>query len=214
MLKPHDVLVIVGKRGSGKSHWFRTHVLPGEPRVITWDVHAEHSCDVRVTPDELPTFLGSGAGERWSVAVTPADTFPEPCAAAFTELVHFLADVGGYTLAIDEVGIIGKRAGEALEHVATQSRHYGERSGVFYGERPGVPVVFLAQRAVQVPKTAREQASRIVTFRQDNSADVDALAERIGPEWATRVWTLNRERHEFVHWREDEPTETNALEGS
>ncbi len=208
----------MGKRGSGKSHWFRSHVLPHEPRVITWDVHAEHSCDVRVTVDELTALLAggplAGGDGRWSIAVTPEDTFPEPCAAAFTELVHVLADVGGYTLAIDEVGIIGKRAGEALEHVATQSRHYGERSGCFYGERPGVPVVFLAQRAVQVPKTAREQASRIVTFRQDNSADVDALVERIGPEWGARVWTLNRERHEFVHWREDAPTETNALEGS
>lgn len=211
MLQPHDVVLIVGKRGSGKSHWYRTHVLPHERRVLTWDPHGEHPGDVRLTPDQLVDRLpelASGNPIRW--AITPSSRWPKPCADEFTELVRILdeAPAGRYVLAIDEVGIIGERAGEALAHVATQSRHFGEQAG-----QGGVPLVFLAQRAVQIPKTAREQASQVVTFRQDNAADVDALSERIGEQLAAKVWTLNRERHECIHWREDAASGANARKG-
>jgi thioesterase domain-containing protein len=68
----------------------------------------------------------------------------------------------------------------------------------------GVPLVLVAQRAVSIPKTAREQVSKLISFRQSSPDDIAALAERIGAK-AEKVAKLPR--YEFVAWDEAESFE-------
>lgn len=68
---------------------------------------------------------------------------------------------------VDESGAVIDRHDDRLWWLATRSRHWGHS------------VFFLAQRAVQVPKTVRDQCSTLYLFAVSQS-DADALAE----EWA------------------------------
>jgi hypothetical protein len=89
-------------------------------------------------------------------------------------------------LVVEECALL-KRAPDALVYLATQSRHWG------------VPLVLIAQRAVRIHIDAREQCSKIISFRQSSPDDVAALVERCGAK-AERVLTLPR----FKFWSWDE----------
>lgn len=66
----------------------------------------------------------------------------------------------------------------------------------------GVALVFVSQRANLVPKTSRTQLSKIISFRQTEPSDLDALEERAGKEFRARVQALPRFEH--ADWTDDE----------
>lgn len=202
MLQPHDVVLVVGKRGTGKS----THAkaLCGEElkagsRVAWFDPHDEYSrkgrksTEVRLGPlrdrvtiDQLcakPSLLDQ---ETLSLSVVPEGDF----AAAFEEFSSMVLATGGVTLGADEIGEYSDEANKALNTVATQSRH------------SACPVVLVAQRLTQIPKTARTQASTVVTFLQSNPEDLAALDKLTGDEdFSARVSRLGRGK--FLTWRDE-----------
>lgn len=194
-LKPHDRVLILGITGSGKTYFARKRIVAKAARVVVWDPHREYETQQRVSLDDLlerPEMLDA---ESLSISVTPDWKTPKDLAAEFEVFADLLSTAEGVTAVIDEVGLL-KHSADSVEFVACQSRHWG------------VPVVFVAQRAVQVTKTAREQVSKIVSFRQSSPEDVDALIERCG-EQAIKVRTLPRRQawywSEAEAWSEDGP---------
>ncbi len=212
-LLPHDVLGIVGKRGTGKStegkELAAAEVAAGA-RVAAFDYHDEWSrkgrrtdqirlgpLRDRCTADELfrdPSLLDDA---RLSLAVVPSQD-PRECARDFAGFCDLVLATGGVVAIADEVGVFSEYCAEDLNRLACQSRH------------ESVPLVLLAQRMTQIPKTARTQLTRLVSFRQDNPDDLDALADLVGlPQgkaFAERVSRLARGQSE--QWRDDLTTPT------
>lgn len=60
------------------------------------------------------------------------------------------------------------------------------RDAVLIGRHQRVSIMAIAQRAVNIPITLRSQASRFISFRQQESADIDTLSDIIGKENAQR----------------------------
>jgi hypothetical protein len=198
VIGPTDVGVIVGKRGNGKStegKRIAEDALDDGWRVVAWDPHREWSRHgrasehVRLGPlDDQTTWPELLVRSRrtdkvhpldfedLSLAVVPGGKLPRQVADDFEPFVSMVESTGDLLLMVEEVGYFGKHCAEWLDYLATQSRHWG------------VPVVFLAQRLTQVPKTARTQASWVVSFRQDDDDDLEALGElvrdRTRPEFA------------------------------
>lgn len=187
-LKPHHVVLVLGIRGSGKSYWIKKHIVKTGKRVVVWDPHGEYETRERHTLDELlerPSVLDR---EAVSLSVVPQWKTLTELAEEFEAFVELMASTEDLTIVIEEAGLL-RRAHEHLEALACQSRHWG------------APLVICAQRAVQVPKTAREQLSHLVSFRQSSVSDVDALVERCGEE-ATKVRRLPR--RESWQWCEED----------
>lgn len=180
LLKPHDVALVLGIRGAGKSWWIQRHIVRKTPRVLVWDPHGEYQTTERRTLDELaddPSILDR---EALSLSVVPTYRRIGDVAEQFDEVfLDIAASAEGVTLVIEETGLLTRRATESVETIACQSRHWG------------CPLVLCAQRATQIPKTAREQVSRIVSFRQSSPDDVAALVERCG-DGANKVRSLPR----------------------
>ena len=85
---------------------------------------------------------------------------------------------------LEEVGDYSPWAKEELGALARNGRH------------DHIAVIYVTQAAVEVPKAARRQMSRIVSFSQSDPADIDALQSLCGGEFANTV----------QHWEHgDEP---------
>lgn len=218
-LEAHDRVLVVGKTGKGKSTWVKNLVraeLARGSRVLAFDPLDEHSREgldmqgvdlgalrERCTVDELiadPRLLDA---PKLSLAVVPDDV-PEKAAEDFgrvSELVKLTGKMHRGRLplvwVVEEVGAFGEYCRAPLNEVATQFRHYG------------VAVVLCAQRLTQISKTARVQASQIVSFAQDDDDDIQALSSRFGGTLAESARQLDR--GEFLHWREGRtPTRSNT----
>lgn len=206
-LEPHDVVLIVGKRGCGKSHHAKglvTAELAAGARVVAFDPHDEYSQKGRKSPqvtlgpltqrctvDQLvdkPELLDV---KKLSLAVVPEGVPTDELADAFSEVADLIASTGRLTLFADELGEYSDEGAKTINSLATQSRHYE------------TALVLVAQRMTQIPKTARTQASHLHTFLQSNPEDLEALVKLTGDrDFAARVSRLPRRKH--LTWRDSE----------
>lgn len=170
-------------------------------RVVAFDPHDEYSqkgrdsgqvrlgpCRERMTVEELTEHLEVLDADDLSLAVVPSGNQKE-IAEAFEALAAELLEVGECVLLADELGQWGGHAKESIDNAACQSRH------------SNVPLVYVAQRLTQIPKTARTQATHVNSGRQDNPDDLKALADLCGEEFAAEVSRLSRGA--FKAWRDD-----------
>ncbi len=193
-LLPHDRVTVTGITGSGKTHYVTHELVQSASRVVVWDPKGEYDLE-HVTLDELADDPDMLDAERVRLAVVPTSEDLDELSEDFVVFVGLVkGSAGGFALIIDEVVLLEGRARRMLAYIATQSRSWGD----------GVPLVLVSQRATDIPKTARVQASRIVSFRQTDPDDVGALREVIG-ERADQVPRLAR--YESVCWHESEAFE-------
>lgn len=206
-LSSHDVVLVLGKRGSGKSHCAKLLLaaeLDGGARVVAFDPHDEYSQHGKKTPEvtlgplskrvtvaeleQTPALLDA---RKLSLAVVPSSRKGSDLAEEFGTVSGMVTGTGRLTFLADEVGEYSDHAREELVSLATQSRHYS------------CALVLVAQRATQIPKTARSQASRILCGRQDEPDDLAALEKRTrlsDPDFAARVSRLPR--RQLLEWRD------------
>lgn len=193
-LASHDRLVVTGITGAGKTHYVTHEVVKAASRVVVWDPKGEYELE-HATLDEVAAAPELLDAERLRLAVVPTSEDLDELSEDFCDFVGLVKHSGGgFVLVVDEVVLLEGRARRMLAYIATQSRAWGD----------GVPLVLVSQRATDIPKTARVQASRIVTFRQTDPDDVAALREVIGAR-AEQIPKLPR--HECVTWHESESFE-------
>lgn len=192
-LRSHEIHAFVGKRGSGKSTRAKElcqRLMDAGQRVVAFDPHDEYSehgrasKQVRLGPlSQRMTMLELCEDESildepgLALAVVPEGD-PRELAKSVHELSEMVRDTGRVVLLLEELGMYGEFAADTLNELACQSRH------------DEVPLVFVAQRMVQVPKTARTQISTLNSGRQDDPADLRALADVAGPHFADAVALL------------------------
>lgn len=189
-LQSHERWQVLGVTGSGKSYFTQHRIVKTARRVVVWDIHAEY---------DLEQVDLAGLAERLDddpirVAVVPDFDDMDDLKAQFGVFVNLLRTLGtGLMIVVDEVGALCEAgASRPLNTLSILARHWGET---------GCPVVFVAQRAMQVPKTARAQASHVVAFRQTDPDDIAALSKCFGPK-AEQIARLPRRKH--LAWDESD----------
>lgn len=209
-LTARDRLVVVGKTGYGKSRWVKTlcaELQARGRRIVVFDPCDEYSVQGRETDEtELgPLRQRMTARELYrnpqaldartlSLALVPDRDDPQDVARDFERCAELVRATGGVVFVVEEVGYFAEHCASKLKAAATVYR------------KDGVAVVFVSQRAVQVPLTARSQASTIIAFHQDEPQDLAALDERCGralPDIADKLPRLRV--GECVTWRDLPP---------
>lgn len=215
-LLSRDRLVYVGKTGYGKSRAVKqlcSELQARGRRLVVFDPCDEYSqhgnasaeTDLgpvrdRLTARELYRDPRALDAPRLSLAVVPDKDDPKRVALDFERVAELVRATGNCVLVVEEVGYFAEHAQSPLKNVATMAR------------KDGVAVVMVAQRAVQIPLTARSQASVIVAFHQDEPADLEALEERCGRAMPGIAEQLPQLRvGESVTWRDLPPSSSKGL---
>lgn len=205
-----DVLLVLGKRGSGKSTWVKeqiAHWVKLGQRVVAFDPRDEHSklgkpskqhtqgvLEQRLTIAELQehpeVLLEPGLNLAVVVRHTVAGATED-----LADLLELLEAAGAedLLLLIDEVALTSEGSHVIYRELATQSRH------------DGMPLVLISQWATSIPLSCRRQASRIAGHRQSEVADLEAAAARMGDGKGFSLRALRK--WERILWSEDEGLE-------
>lgn len=208
VLEAKDRALVTGQTGTGKSHYAKA-LIAGElargRRVLVLDVKDEWSNvsvdgTRRIAPGPLPyrwtaTQLSRDPGAvtepDLALAIVPNGPSPRDAARAFQLIAALLREVKlPVLLVLEEVQYWERYAREDLEAVATMWRDFG------------VAVLFVSQRAAGVPIDARSQINAIVSFAQQEPADIEALEDRTAltdPTFADRVSRLSG--RQSLTWR-------------
>lgn len=183
VLRGDDRVAVVGLSGSGKS-WFARQLVRPAARLVIWDLCGEYGDAAEpVTLAELLEAPELLLGERVALAVRPGTEDEEELAAETDTLVTLVRRAGQCLLMLEEVGDYGKAAERTLSKVARNGRHQG------------VATIFVTQAAVEIPKAARRQLTRVFSFIQTDPDDLEALRKRCGDAFVERV----------TAWRPGEP---------
>ena len=209
-MKTHERIIVLGVTATGKSQWVKS-LLAGElrrgSRVVALDCTDEYSqlaqhadgrkgpLAQRMTASTLAREAQAGRcpflQPRFSIAVVPDDmTSTRSSAQAFELTASLLCFTPNPCIIVaDEAHRWAPHALERLNDCATVGgQHWGA----------GCALIVVSQRANRVPLTVRSQASTIVSFRQTEVADLKALEERCGEQFASRVRGLPD--HAFEVW--------------
>lgn len=209
---PVSVVLVVGRRGCGKTSLVLEELLEsldGPDAILAFDPHHEYGPEEEaLTIARFKTHAPTLKGEEASLALVSIETkevkpvadededdeeWLDELAVAMRRFVSIVKKhVRNTVIIIEESGVVesSKKAGMALSYLATQSRHWN------------CPLVFVAQRAAQVPPTVKAQATCIVSFKQSRVADIEALEEEFeleAPELAGRIAKLKK--FEYIVWR-------------
>jgi len=204
---------VVGKTGMGKSSLMKElcrREMKAGCRIAAFDPHDEYSVHGlktdevelgplthRVSVDEFENMAARGdellEDARFAIAVVPEGESAEEVAEEFKRFAKVVKNLGNLTCIVDELGDFQECCQFALNKVVTGYRKFG------------IPVVYAAQRMVQIPLTSRTQLSDIVSFLQDDDQDLAALVRR------TRIETfdaevLNLTVGQFKHWHDTRGT--------
>jgi hypothetical protein len=182
-------VVILGLPYTGKTTEAR-RLITDAPRVIAFDPGGDYSAQLE--PLELGELL-----ERPEILARPHVRIAiQPAAGDAPELAQELASVErlaraarNLVLVLDEVGDYSRSAGATLERLARNGRHQGLVS------------IYVSQCAVDIPRTVRRLATRVISFRQEDPDDLEILRERYGDPFAQRA----------ARWQRGQPPATWVL---
>jgi hypothetical protein len=164
-LMDREFIIVVGNQGFGKSVWAKIYTQRNE-RLFVSDPLCSYGANFDIPPSDWVEPILSGKAQRFRIG-TPAypDELPIMGNAAYA--------VGNCTFVIEECALLFPRGAPIPEWMQPL---------VFMGRAQRVNLLLVAQRMAKIPVDLRSQATRIVSFRQTESDDVDALIDRIGDE--------------------------------
>lgn len=192
----------------GKSFWTRAMARANARffrRVVFFDVESEYRSEGKViTTLELarkPQWLDEKAVR---LVVRPVGESRAELARDACFLLRLVRSKSSSERATSTLLVLEEPGKWAADPAATELLN---EAAISWAKR-GVAMVFVTQRAALVPKTARTQLSKIISFRQKEPSDLDALEERAGKEFRARVQALPRFKHEV--WSDDDEAATRS----
>jgi len=167
-----DFIIVAGNQGCGKSVWAKlySHAIK---RLIVFDPLASYST---VEFSLIENWLEDVANNRLN-GFRYGSSFPDD----LSSMAYAAFAAGQCTLLIEECALIFRR-GEEL--------HEWAKPLIFMGRHQNVNIVMISQRASKIPIDIRSQASRIISFRQTEPNDVNAITERIGESVYDEIFAL------------------------
>lgn len=158
-----DLIIVVGNQGCGKSVWSKEYTRTSARLFVSDPLGSFPNVDFVSDPADWWPKIESGELKAFRFGTYIKEELPFFGHAAYA--------TGDCTLVIEECALMFQRGADLDE--------WAKRL-VFMGRHASVNLLLVAQRAVKIPLDVRSQATRIVTFRQTDPNDVDAIEEVIG----------------------------------
>jgi hypothetical protein len=194
MKRENEIIVVLGKKGSGKTS-YAMNELRAKERLVIFDFNREYSEFYIVTnPEKLVELLTLNYAGKFQVAYQPDPT--REVSDHFHHLSKALFCMSNLTFLCEEVDLVSS-AGEMPE---------GLQRIINYGRHRGISLIALSRRAHKVPRDLTANADRIISFAQFEPRDLRYLAEYMGEDAARRVLKLGRNDTgaDFLVWENGE----------
>jgi len=182
-------VAVAGRKGSGKSSVTRA-ILQCTNRMFLFDTMGEHFWVPEQFTDlgEACVFLweSSQAREGFQASYISESSQAQALETDFSEISIAVYEAGNMTFAIEEIPMLTKPQWEPepFDRIVRLGRHRA------------INMLYTAQRLSECPRRLTAATDVFVLFRHTEPRDLDAIAERCGPEVARVVPVLGE--HEFV----------------
>lgn len=189
------VVVVTGMAQTGKTTLALREVQKHARRVLILDPARSKPFNTpRVRKVEsfrqLAYFIVSdGSAPRWIVALRSEE--PDD----YIEALRYARCYRHVTVLVDEA-LIFVQDREALPWLVRAAR-----TNAHYGQGVGVPFWFTVQRPTDLPTDIRSQMTQFYTFRHEEPRDLQFIAERCSPSFASEVAALRG--HDWLAWPRD-----------
>jgi hypothetical protein len=180
---------VAGRKGSGKSSLTR-EILSHTARLFLFDTMGEHHWVPEQFDDlaEAQVFLWERAQHAGDFCASFISESAQAKAleSDFSEVCITIYEVGNITFAVEEIPMLSQPqwVPEPFDRIVRLGRHRG------------INLLYTAQRIAECPRRLTAATDIFVLFRHTEPRDLDAIAERCGPEVASAVTELGE--HEFI----------------
>lgn len=182
-------VAVAGRKGSGKSSLTR-EILRRNERLFLFDTMGEH----RWVPEQFydladaQCFLWESSQERqeFCASYISESSQTDALETDFCEISIAVYETGNLTFAVEEIPMLSQPQWEPepFDRIVRLGRHHG------------INLLYTAQRLSECPRRLTAATDVFILFRHTEPRDLDAIAERCGPEVARVVPALGE--HEFV----------------
>jgi hypothetical protein len=180
----HEIAIVVGRTGSGKTALISEVLAPRHPRRITIDVTGE--CEelypdafVAVGYAQVMQVVGQWAKEDRKLARAMVPVY-RPGVTSLS------ADLGGVCIECSELDVYLPVSGANADVSAAWTTVLAR------GRHAHCSVIAATQRPAQIARVVTSQASRVIAFATHEPTDLKWLARAGGMRYAKAVQTLGR----------------------
>jgi hypothetical protein len=208
LVLPHEIVTVIGRTGSGKTHLIKERLAPRHRRRITLDLTGEmrslypnayHAIGLARVLRALRAWAGKEVTCWHLCAVLREDEVIRLvqllCPVYDGRSESLAALLGGVCLEIHEVKHFlpvhrGGRAYEVFSNVLTQGRHNG------------LSIIAASQRAALCDRLLTSMSTAVIAFRQHEPRDVAWIRE-VSPWFAEQAQLLRADLYESVWYHVD-----------
>lgn len=175
------IILVLGMKGSGKTYFVKTKLLPRIKRYVVIDILDEYAgyC-VR----DFPEFLEADRSGRSRIVCKFTDDLD------VTYALLYLWERGEITVVLEEVD----------QQAASFSINPALEQLIKYGRHRNLSIIGVTRRPFEITALLRSQADSVVTFRQGEPRDLVFLREAFGGDPGT---ISSLPPHHYAVLRED-----------
>jgi len=183
------IIAVAGRKGSGKSTLTR-EILQHAPRLFLFDTMGEHSWvpDQFTDLDQAWVYIAMHGAESESFvgSYLPEGSRDDSLETDFAEICTAVYESGNMSFAVEELPMLSQPnyVPPAFDRLIRLGRH---RS---------INILYTGQRLSECPRRVTAATDVFILFAHTEPRDLDAIAERCGPEIAQLVSQLGE--HEFL----------------
>lgn len=178
------IILIFGKRGSGKSYLVKKKLIAGAPRLVIYDTLGEYTDGVIFEDlEKLNMFWRQTYRRPFRIIYRPLN--PEAEIEQIAELVFALGDL---TFVVEEIDCYcsAHQIAENFAHIIQRGRH------------KNITLIGVTQRPYGIHRLLTSQAKQIYVFNTNEPRDRDYLRELLGQEIDAKLDGL--QQYQYVEW--------------
>jgi len=189
MNEEQKIILVMGKRGSGKSYLVNK-LIAAERRLLVWDRMSEYTQGIVFTPEEKSQFREFFYEVyRKSFRIIYRPLHPTQEIGWISELVYVLGNV---TFVVEEVDSIctSYQLHETMEGIINRGRH------------KNITLIGVSHAPFGIHRDLTRQAKEVYVFNTNEPRDLAYLRNLLGVEMENKV--NNLAKYEYALWRDDQ----------
>jgi len=184
------IIILLGRRGCGKTEYAK-HILKSLKRYIILDPIDEYKDGLKIYNfDELSNLIMKYRfNDELRLSYTPS--FNEDTQICFQGLCKVIYAMGNITFVVEEIGTFMTATSCAKQFLSLVrlSRH------------KDINLISITQRATDIPRLLRSQATEIISFQQIEPRDLKYLKEFLNTDTIEKI--RHFKNYEYLSYQSD-----------